>query len=133
MGWLRCSGHRFIWPSLQAFDKRRRFERLIARKLEERGPHPKERPPGEFTWTKHQTKTFFHQRILNDSSANRDFIPSLNPTLIYLITQLWEARRTGDSVQWLWYLEYLSKRYGGKVSKAYAEWKELLGPTNDAI
>lgn len=122
-----------LWPSIQAFDKRRRFERLIARELEEVGPHPKKRTSGEFAWTKHQSKTFLHQRILDDSTTNRDFILSLDPTLTYLVTQLWDARRTGNGDQWLWYLKCLGERYGGEVLKAHSEWEKLLSSARDEI
>ena len=115
-----------LWPELQARDKRRRFERLIARELEELGPFPTARVPTSRSWTEHQKKNFIHRRILEDASRNRDFILTLDPTLVYQVSQLWDALKTADDTQWLWYLKGLAERYHGKVAKAYEEWEQLI-------
>lgn len=115
-----------LWPELQARDKRRRFERLIARELEEVGPFPETRGPTSGSWTEHQRKNFVHKRILEDASTNRDFILTLDATLVYQVSQLWDALRTADEKQWLWYLQCLAGRYHGKVAKAHDEWVKLI-------
>ena len=115
-----------LWPELQARDKRRRFERLISRELEELGPYPEVRVPTSSSWTEHQKKNFLHKRILEDASANREFILTLDPTLVYQVSQLWDALKTADDTQWLWYLKCLADRYHGKVAKAYEDWKKLI-------
>lgn len=115
-----------LWPELQARDKRRRFERLIARELEELGPFPKTRESTSGPWTEHQRKNFVHKRILEDASTNRDFILTLDATLVYQVSQLWDALKTADETQWLWYLKCLADRYHGKVAKAHGEWVQLI-------
>ncbi len=67
-----------------------------------------------------------HAKIIADPSENRDFILSLEPTLVYQVSQLWEARKSDDGNQWLHYLGKLSQRYGGKISEAYNQWNSLI-------
>lgn len=115
-----------IWPELQRRYKGRRFEGLIERELRELEPSPAELTPTSTSWTDHQKKDFVHRRIFEDASKNRDFILSLDPGLVYELSQLWDARKSGDETQWLWYLECLAKRYGGEVSKTYHKWSDLI-------
>lgn len=115
-----------LWPALQALDKRRRFERLIVRELEELGPYPKTRSDSLGSWIDHQKKDFVHKKLLEATNDNRDFILSIDPALVYFVTQLWDARRMADDDQWLWYLECLAKRYGGKIEQALANWQTLI-------
>jgi len=115
-----------LWPEIQTRDKRRRFERLIARELEELGPFPKTRGGTLRSWTEHQRKNFVHKRILEDASKNRDFILTLDAELVYEVSQLWDALKTEDETQWRWYLQCLAKRYGSKVAKVHGEWVQLI-------
>lgn len=115
-----------LWPELQARDKRRRFERLIARELKELSPFPKTRGSMSGSWTEHQRKNFVHKRIFEDVSANRDFILTLDATLVYQVSQLWDALKTQDETQWLWYLKCLAGRFGGKVVNVHNEWAQLI-------
>lgn len=115
-----------LWPLLQAWYKRTRFEALISRELEELGPFPKQRVDASRSWVDHQKKDFIHKRILAEASENRDFILSLDATLVYEVSQLWDARGTADETQWLWYLKLLADRYQGKVAVAYEEWDALI-------
>jgi hypothetical protein len=117
-----------LWPELQCGNRRRRFEALIHRELEELTPFPETRSesPQSKTWTEHQTKTFIHQHVFNDVNVNRDFILALDPSLAYEVSQLWEARKAADDKQWLWYLESLAKRYNGRVAESYEKWKRLI-------
>jgi hypothetical protein len=121
----------YYWPKRQvekqAEDRRNRFENLIKRELEELGPYT-EAKKNKGNWTDYQTKDFLHAKIIADPSENRDFILSLEPTLVYQVSQLWEARKDADGDQWLHYLGELSQRYGGKISKAYVQWKKLIKP-----
>lgn len=86
-----------FWPNLQAFYRRRTFTRLILRELEELTPHPKG-PEKDRKWWQHQNRNFVHQRIFADVSANRDFILSLDPDLVYWISQFWDAFERRDAV-----------------------------------
>ena len=115
-----------MWPEYQARDRRKRFEALIVRELEEAGPYPKERNSKHSVWVDHQKKDFIHKRIIESPSENPEFILSLDPTLVYQISQLWDARRTSDGKQWLWYLQGLAERYKGEVGNVYREWKSLI-------
>ena len=116
-----------LWPQLLANDRRRRFERLIGRELEEVAPHPKEAWSDETTaWYDHQKKDFLHKRILEDASSNREFILTLDPTLVYQVSQLWSVLKDKDHVQWLYYLKCLSKHYGGRVTEAHEDWHALI-------
>lgn len=66
-----------VWLRVQALDKRRRFERLIALELEEVKPYPKTRSLPSTVWAAHQNKTILFKRIPQDATANRGFILSL--------------------------------------------------------
>lgn len=114
------------WPELQRRYKRRRFEGLIKRELGELRPFPQERTETSASWTDHQKKNFLHKQIIQDVSKNRNFILSLDPDLVYELSQLWDARTSADGVQWLWYLECLAKRYNGEVAVAHGEWSKLI-------
>jgi hypothetical protein len=120
----------FYWPKRlaerQAEDRRNRFENLIQRELEELGPCPEEKKKSAGNWTDYQVKSFLHAKIIDNPSENRDFILSLEPTVVYQVAQLWEAKKSADGEQWLNYLGELSKRYAGKVTKAYEQWEPIV-------
>ena len=97
-----------LWPAIQSWNRRRAFRRLIVRELEEISPHPPE--PTLKGWWEHQQKTFVHQAIFDNPSENRDFILSLEPDLVYFVTQLWQAKKDKDWPQWDYSLECLSAR-----------------------
>jgi len=116
-----------FWPNLQALYKRRAFTRLILRELKELTPSPREPEDGK-QWWEHQKRHFVHQRIFEDVSANRDFILSLEPTLVYWVTQLWDSLESHDAEQWLWYLGNIAKKYDrrGEINKNHTLWKQLI-------
>jgi hypothetical protein len=115
------------WPSVLAMHRGRRFRGLILRELEETAPWPLEPPDqpakgGELRdpWWARQQKNFVHREILADPSSNRDFILSLDPTLVYLMTQLWDSLERHDGHQWLWYLHEIATGYdqGGRRGRS---------------
>ena len=116
-----------FWPGLQSFYRRRTFTCLILRELEELTPHPKI-PEKDREWWEHQPRRFVHQRIFDDVSANRDFILSLDPELVYWISQLWDSFERRDPDQWLWYLGRLNVKFARKkeISKNYQSWQVLI-------
>lgn len=114
------------WPELQRRYRRKRFEGLIKRELAELSPHPPAWTQTSKSWTDHQKKDFVHKKIIEEPSKNRAFILSLDPDLVYELSQLWDARKSADERQWLWYLECLAKRYNGEVAKAYDAWVKLI-------
>lgn len=115
-----------IWPLLQAWDKRTRFEAPVSRELEELRPFPKQRVDALRSWIDHQKKDFIHKRILADASENRDLILRLDSSLVYEVSQLWDALGTADETQWLYYLKLLAQRYQGNVAVAFEEWDALI-------
>jgi hypothetical protein len=87
-----------LWPWLQARARGHRFEGIIRRELEEIGPNP-----SEFSgqpWWLHLRKRFVHQAIFDPAqiSENRDFLLTLDPDVVYKVSQLWAAfdKRNGD-------------------------------------
>ncbi|MDR4509444.1 MAG: hypothetical protein MRJ65_14660 [Candidatus Brocadiaceae bacterium] len=83
----------YYWPKRQmerqAEFQRDRFENLIKRELEEIDPCPEEMKKKEAcNWTDYLTKDYLHAQLLSDPSQNRDFILSLEPTLVYQVSQL---------------------------------------------
>jgi hypothetical protein len=102
------------WPSVLAMHRGRRFRGLILRELEDTALWPLEpldrsAKGGELRdpWWARQQKNFVHREILADPSSNRDFILSLDPTLAYLVTQLWDSLERHDGDHWLWYAKSL--------------------------
>ncbi len=119
------------WPAMQSSNRRRAFRKLILRELEEIAPHPEHAQGVE--WWEHQHKDFVHQAIFKEVSKNRDFILSLEPDLVYLVSQLWDARENHDYVQWLHFLKELSvPKYDkkGSIGAALKKWDTLGGEYN---
>ncbi len=118
------------WPELQASTRRRKFRRLIERELKELGPYPESRPVDTNhpcnEWTDHLKKQFVHQKLLGDATENRDFILSLDPDLVYNVSQLWDAYGSKNDVQWLYHLEELAKNHFPDVHKPLQQWKKLI-------
>jgi hypothetical protein len=114
------------WPEIQSRNRGRAFRNLIRRELEEISPHPES--PECAGWWQNQQKEFVHQKIFKETSENRDFILSLEPDLVYLVTQLWDAKEKRDQGQWLHYLKELSNPkfdLNGRIGKAYDKWVGL--------
>lgn len=91
-----------------ALRRRRRLTALMRRELQEIGPI--EPLPGK-EWWEHLTKRFLHEEFFRRAnvSANRDFLLSLHPSLVYHASQLWMAFDKHDLVQWKWHLGQLLK------------------------
>jgi hypothetical protein len=116
------------WPAIQSRARQQSFQALILRELEEITPHPEE--PSREGWWQHQEKNFVHQKILNDVANNRDFILSLDPDLVYYVTQLWDSIKADEPnwSQWDYYLKCLSDpKYDrkGKITAARKKWIAL--------
>jgi hypothetical protein len=127
-----------LWSNIQARYRRKAFQDLIFRELKELSPWP-EHPAHDKKWYEHQTKEFVHQKILKKTTENRDFILSLDPTLVYIVTQLWNAidpplgKGKPNPDQWLWYISEISnyaksKKYDRKhdIDRCYNKWRSLL-------
>jgi hypothetical protein len=114
------------WPAIQSWNRRQAFRGLILRELEEIAPYPEEAE--DIGWWAHQQKNFVHQKIFQDASENREFILSLEPDLVYFVSQLWDAKTSKNERQWLNYLEKLSDpKYDrvGRIDHARQKWKVL--------
>jgi hypothetical protein len=121
-----------IWPARQSAIRRHEFKRLILRELEELSPYPDKTKVLE-GWWEHQNKNFVHQKIFQNVSDNRDFILSLDPDLVYFVSQLWDAKNNKNDTQWLQYLKESSNcKYDrwGKIAEALKEWEDLCDEYN---
>ena len=106
-----------LWPHVQASYKSRKFTQLIARELREVEPFPEGYVAGS-SWSAHAKKVYLHQKIFRDPSQNRDFLLTIDPTLAYNVSQLWESLANGDSIQWLRCVDQLTKMHDlNKVAK----------------
>ena len=118
-----------LWPWLQARQRAGRFHRIIARELEELGPN-KSLPRG-LPWWRYLTKRFVHEEVFSrfNISTNREFLLTLEPNVLYGVSQLWAAYDKRDGNQWNYYLQYLSKNpklRSRKLNNAVELWKSLI-------
>ena len=119
-----------VWPWLQTYWRGVTFQGIIKRELEEVAPFPLE-PELTKPWWEHLQKRFVHEEIFarEQVSANRDFLLSLNPDVVYKVSQLWIAFEKRDADQWLHFLNELAhdRRVGSaKLQRAHESWVELL-------
>jgi hypothetical protein len=119
-----------LWPWIQAFQRGRRFERIIGRELEEIGPYP-DSPIPDKPWWEHAARRFIHEELFqrHSISPNRDFLLSLNPTVVYQVSQLWIALEKRDGNQWLYFLGELASnsRVGGpRLRTAHMKWEAII-------
>jgi hypothetical protein len=131
-----------FWPWLQALQRGRKFERTIRRELEELAPYP-EHPVAGKPWWEHATKRFVHQEIFQRDrvSENRDFLLSLDPTVVYQVSQLWIALEKRDGKQWIYFVGALAdnrkvgspalrrarEKWKGVIAAQRADWLETMG------
>jgi hypothetical protein len=118
-----------VWPQISARYTAKRFHRIIAREFAEIGPYP-EHPSG-VPWWAHLQKRFIHEEILGRErlSENREFILSMDATVLYQVTQLWTSFDKRDGGQWLHYLEELSRNKlvgGDALRNAHAKWIAIV-------
>jgi hypothetical protein len=118
-----------LWPWLQARQRAGRFHRIIARELEELGPNTS-LPPG-LPWWRYLTKRFVHEEVFArpNISTNREFLLTLEPDVLYGVSQLWTAYNKRDGSQWNYFLGYLSKNptlRSGELDQAAALWNHLI-------
>lgn len=118
------------WPTWRAWQTGRRFLRLIRRELEEIRPRvPLEVPGGKpKPWWQYLSKRFVHEEFLTREhiAAHRDFVLTLDPTVVYLVSQLWIAFEKRDFTQWLHFLSELAqnpKVRTKRLEKAVDEWR----------
>ena len=103
-----------LWPALTARKRRKNFEYLIRRELEEADPET-ENLPSATRWHGHLTRRFLHEEIISHPVENSDFVLSLDPRLAYSLSQMWIAFDKGrgkgvgpsknDAEQWCWHLK----------------------------
>lgn len=134
-----------LWPWLLTLQRGWRFRRLIKRELAELGPYPslsdvdREGAPrtmslktsAEQPWWEYVTKSFVHEATFRTAEVpeNRDFILTLNPTLVYQVSQLWIALEKRDGGQWKHYLSELSKNRSvrsDKLAESASQWKAIV-------
>lgn len=120
------------WPTWRSRQTGRRFLRLIRRELQEIGPHVPDDDPAadKEPWWHYLSKRFVHEEFLTrqNVAAHRDFILTLDPTVVYLVSQLWIAYEKRDFQQWLHFLSMLAanSKVGTKdLRKALANWRRI--------
>jgi hypothetical protein len=123
-------GIAIFWPWLQTSVRGHKFEGIIHRELEELAPHPNGPVAGK-PWWEHATKRFVHEKIFEPTkiTENRDFLLSLDPTVVYQVSQLWMAFEKRDGNQWLHYIRELatSPKVGSpRLQRAHAEWEAVM-------
>jgi hypothetical protein len=123
-----------FWPWLQALQRGRKFQRIIRRELAEIAPHPEKWDPQK-PWWEHAGKHFVHQELFtrNSISQNRDFLLSLNPTLVYQVSQLWTALEERNSDQWEHFLGKLAENRrvtSRKLKDARDKWEIIIKGQN---
>jgi hypothetical protein len=123
----------WAFPWFQSYWRGRKFQGIIKRELEELAPYPRY-PVINTPWWTHLRKRFVHEEIFarREISGNRDFLLSLNPDVVYNVSQLWTALETRDAVQWLHYLHALAldRRVGSeRLFAAHHAWAHLIGDT----
>ena len=119
-----------FWPWVQTAFRGRKFEGIIRRELEEVGPYPWH-PVDNRPWWEHASKRFVHEEIFARAqiSANRDFLLSLNPTVVYRVSQVWMAFGKRDGDQWLHFLRELAsdRRVGSeRLRRAVEQWEVIM-------
>jgi hypothetical protein len=119
-----------LWPWLQSLQRGQKFQRLIRRELEEIAPFPDE-PRTDKPWWEHATRRFVHEEFFRRSSVpdQRDFLLSLDPTVVYQVSQLWIALEKRDGRQWLWFLGKLAgnpKTSSIDLQKAHKKWARII-------
>jgi hypothetical protein len=119
-----------FWPWIQSFQRGRRFEGIIRRELEEIGPFPNTPDPDK-PWWEHAQRRFIHEELFqrHSISQNRDFLLSLDPTLVYQVSQLWIALEKRDGRQWLYYLgelAYNDRVFTRKLQSAHDKWIAII-------
>jgi hypothetical protein len=125
------------WNFIQSRYRKRAFEKLIFRELEELFPDNKE--DRSYKLKNHLNKKFLHKEVLNkfkDEMKNSNFIFDIDPDLVYRLNQLWDAFDNNDLKKWLHTLYQLAEekdRFGepkydkkGDIVKAYDVWLTAL-------
>lgn len=125
------SGVGFVWPYIQTYHRRRKFQGLLIRELQEVAPFQGVTQPDG--WWDHERKRFLHREILAAPTENRDFILSLDAGIVYLVTQLWAAREDHNAEQWLYCLDELAPLdESGRILRAHSQWVDLIGRYRDS-
>ena len=121
-----------FWPELQRRWRGRSMENLILREISEIAPYPE--VANQAGWWAHQKKQFVHRKIFDKPEDHIDFLLSLEPDMVYYVTQLWQSLGDQDWNQWKYALCELSKRYDdrlamhkrrGKILDALEAWERL--------
>ena len=107
-----------LWPAIQGWRHRRRLTALVRRELREISPLE---PAEGKDWWEHLDKRFIHEEFFKQENvlANRDFLLSLPPSLVYHVSQLWIAFEKRDLDQWRLHLRHLieDKETGNVATK----------------
>ncbi len=119
------------WPTWRSWQMGRRFVRLIRRELEEIGPLVGPASPEGRPWWEYMSKRFVHEEFVSRDriTEHRDFVLSLDPTLVYQLAQLWISFDKRDGDQWCHYLGKLAENKSvatGKLTAAADAWVGIV-------
>jgi len=90
-------------------------------------------------WHKHLSRRFTHETIVREAGGNTDFLLSLKPELVYVLSQMWISFDKGTknessqhAEQWIWYLGKTCLLVDSKrgedslVEKVWRPWRNLV-------
>jgi hypothetical protein len=136
-----------FWRKIGNWHKKRAFEKLILRELEEFVPYSDPSQVQSKKWTTYLEKEntqFVHRDIITKPDGNLEFVLSLDADLVYYVSQLWfevekkeAANRTLFMYFWCEIDKYCKKRRGSnffmrysrfdKIKDARIEWENIVG------
>jgi hypothetical protein len=123
-----------FWNKIERYHKKNTFQNLVLRELEEFKPFPVLPQSQLKSWSEYaRNKRFIHKSILQEPDGSLDFVLSLDPDLVYFVSQLWfhADKPTDSSDQFLYFWGEIEKYFKTrsvhwtKIQKAHAAWSEL--------
>jgi len=116
------------WPWWVNWHRARRFHAMIRRELQAIGPRKDCAP--EVDWRKCLAHRFVHEEFVARANIteNRDFLLTLNPDVLYHLSQLWIAFDKGDREEWNTQLKGLSELRQVKskqLTEAVKNWTKI--------
>jgi hypothetical protein len=115
----------FLWTSIQSWQKKRYFKKLICRELQEL--HLYCEYSSDSNWYDHQKRKFVHKDIFNDPKQNFDFIISLDNDIVYHVSQLWNSLKNDEPYEWIHHLYNLAKKFNDKeIIENWDKWTKLI-------
>jgi hypothetical protein len=127
----------FFWPWIQSLHRARKFHQIVKRELEEIGPNLKRdesgRPliPRGSPWWRYLSRRFVHEEVFarRNISTNRDFLLTIHPDVVFMVSQLWVAFDKRDGDEWVANLRLLARDRrvaSSRLSEAANTWAVVV-------